>query len=60
MIIQFEIDSEGHIYRDALNLPDTHTLSEAEILTLQQAKFIQWKAFVQQASTIVDEVVTDG
>ena len=45
--IDFEFDAEPYgVYRDALYLPEDHTLSDAEIEALKQERFDNWWAIV--------------
>jgi len=60
MKIDFEIERDGNVYRDSITLPDNHTLTEEEIQTLKDARYISWKMFVQQASIQSDEAVVNG
>lgn len=42
MKIDFEITQNGYTYRDAITLPDDHTLTEEQINDLKQARFDAW------------------
>ena len=44
--IDFEFDSQFGVFRDALHLPDGHTLSEADIQAMKQQRFDNWLAIV--------------
>ena len=46
MIIDFEITQSGYTLRDALVLPDDHTLTDAEIEAMKQARFDKWYAIL--------------
>ena len=50
MKIDFEITKNGMTYRDALHLPDDHTMTQAEIEAMQMERFNNWVAFVEAAS----------
>lgn len=40
--INFEFDSEHGVYRDAIVLPDNHTMTEIEIENIKQKRFNNW------------------
>ena len=42
MKIDFEITQNGYTLRDALYLPDNHTLTEEEIQAMKQQRFDNW------------------
>ena len=42
MNINFEITQNGYTLRDALVLPDDHTLTDSEIENLKQQRFDNW------------------
>jgi hypothetical protein len=46
MKIDFEIQTNYGMYRDALHLPDEHTLSEEEITAMKQARVANWVDFI--------------
>jgi hypothetical protein len=46
MIIIFEMSYENGVFRDALNLPDDHGLSDDELAAMKQARFDNWFVFV--------------
>jgi hypothetical protein len=46
MKIEFEITQHGYTYRDAISLPDDHTLTEEQINDLKQARFDAWYEYV--------------
>lgn len=48
--IIFEFSSRYGTFRDALNLPDDHGLSEDELAVMKQARFDAWIAHVEAAS----------
>lgn len=54
--IDFEINQDGWMYRDALYLPDDHNLTDEEISAMQMERFNNWLAIVQSAS----EAPADG
>jgi hypothetical protein len=45
--INFEFDSEYGTFRDAIVLPDDHTMTDAEIDALKQKRFDNWKEAVK-------------
>lgn len=47
MKIDFEFDSKYGVYKDALNLPDDHNLSDAEIEAMKQQRFDRWVAYLE-------------
>jgi len=53
MRITFEIFSTYGMYRDALNLPDDHGLSDDELTAMKQTRFDNWIANIEAASQIV-------
>lgn len=46
MQIVFEKSRNSYTFRDALNLPDNHTFTEAELEAMKQARFEAWYLFV--------------
>ena len=46
MKIDFEITQNGYTFRDAIHLPDDHTLTDAEIEAMKQARFDAWYAII--------------
>lgn len=50
MKIDFEITWDGHTFRDAIHLPDAHTLTQAEIEAMQMERFNDWLTYVETAS----------
>lgn len=44
--IDFEFDSSYGVFRDALHLPDDHTMTDAEIQEMKQHRFDNWLAIV--------------
>lgn len=50
MIINFEISKDQYVLKDALVLPDDHTLTDAEIETMKQARFDNWYKIVTAVS----------
>lgn len=55
MKIDFEFQTEHGLFRDALNLPDDHGLTDAQIEALKQERVDNWIAIV--TAPPVDEVV---
>lgn len=52
MKIDFEINQDGYIFRDAIHLPDDHALSDAEIEAIKQSRFAKWyEIVIAQPST---------
>jgi hypothetical protein len=48
--IVFEFPSTYGTFRDALNLPEDHGLSEEELTVMQQARFDNWIAHIEAIS----------
>ncbi len=46
MKINFEITQGGYTLKDAIILPDDHSLTDAEIETMKQQRFNDWYAIV--------------
>jgi hypothetical protein len=44
MQIEFEITKNELVFRDAIHLPDDHTLSDTEIDMIKQQRFENWLA----------------
>jgi hypothetical protein len=42
MKIEFQMESNGVLFKDAIDLPDDHDLTDAEIETLKQWRFNAW------------------
>ena len=55
--IDFEFDSEHGVYRDAIVLPDDHTLTIVEIEELKTQRFENWKAHIIAASEVTEEEI---
>lgn len=47
--IDFEFETQYGTFRDAIHLPQDHTLSEDEITTLKQQRLDNWLAIVNPA-----------
>lgn len=52
MQIIFEFPSTYGTFRDALNLPDDHGLSEDELTAMKQARFDSWVASIEVMSQV--------
>lgn len=44
--IDFEVSKDGQVFRDAIHLPEDHTLTDAEIEAMKQARFDAWYAII--------------
>jgi hypothetical protein len=55
--IEFEFDSEHGVYRDAIVLPDDHTLIISEIESIKIQRFENWKAHIVAASEVTEEEI---
>jgi hypothetical protein len=42
MKIEFQMESNGVLFKDAIDLPDDHNLTDAEIEVLKQWRFNAW------------------
>lgn len=42
MKIEFEMEHEGMIFRDAIVLPDDHGLTDEQIEQMKQKRFADW------------------
>jgi len=61
MKIDFEFVHPMHgKFRDALNLPDDHGFSEAELEAMKQQRFDNWVAVVEAPPVEPDTVEIDG
>ena len=60
MKIDFEFTTAHGIFRDALHLPDDHTLTDNEIQIMKQQRVDNWIAVVTAPSVEPDTVVIDG
>ena len=47
--IDFEVETERGIYRDAILLPDDHNLTNAEIEEIKSARVASWVAMIEAA-----------
>ena len=56
--IDFEFDSQFGMFRDALHLPDNHSLSEEEIAAMKQQRLDNWLAIVNAPSPEIVENTT--
>lgn len=56
MVIPFEVTQNGYTLRDALHLPDDHTLTDAEIEQMKQTRFDNWYAIL---TDVPPETITD-
>jgi hypothetical protein len=44
--IIFEFDTQYGVYRDALNLPEDHTLTDEQIAAMKQERVDNWIAII--------------
>jgi hypothetical protein len=47
--IDFEVETQHGVFRDALHLPDDHGFTDAEIEVMKQERVNNWIAFVTAA-----------
>jgi hypothetical protein len=43
MRIEFEIEKNGVIFKDAIEIDDNHTLTETEIDKIKKQRYVAWK-----------------
>ena len=55
MKIDFEFNTEFGTFRDSLNLPDDHNLSDQEIQTMKEKRRDSWISFIKNAPDIIAE-----
>ena len=55
--INFEINKDGHSFKDAIVLPENHGLTDVQIEEMKQKRFDDWYAIVTapQPEEIVEE-----
>ena len=59
--IEFEITRDGFTLKDAIVLPDTHGLTDAEIEAIKQKRFDDFLAIVTAPQPeVIDEVIDNG
>ena len=56
--IDFEFETQYGVFRDAIHLPQDHTLSDSEITILKQQRLTNWLAIVNPAP--VEETPAEG
>ena len=54
VLIIFEFETQYGVFRDALHLPDDHTLTDDEIQAMKQQRLDNWIAIV--SAPVVEEV----
>lgn len=50
MVIEFEIEKDGLVFRDTLVLPDDQKITKKQIEAMKQARFDAWYAIVTAPS----------
>jgi hypothetical protein len=60
MKIDFDFTTAHGIFRDALHLPDDHTLTDDEIQAMKQQRVDNWIAVVTAPPVEADTVEIDG
>ena len=58
--IDFEMTDGLYIYRDALWLPEGHTLTDAEVEQMKQQRFDRWIAVITAAPVELSQDTTEG
>jgi len=53
--IDFERETRHGVYRDAITLPDDHTLSQADIEAMMQQRVDNWVAFMDNPPQLEPE-----
>lgn len=53
--IEFEMDKDGMIFRDAIVLPDDHNLTDSQIEAMKQKRFDDWYAIVTAVEEQAEE-----
>lgn len=48
--IDFEIETQHGVFRDAIVLPDDHELSDVEIQTIKDKRVADWIAIIETPS----------
>lgn len=54
--IDFEIERDGYMFKDALHLPEDHTFTDADIEAMKQQRFENWYTFV---TTPTEEIIPE-
>lgn len=54
--IDFEVDTELGLYRDALLLPDDHGLTDSELEQIKLDRATAWVDFVKLASQVQPDI----
>jgi hypothetical protein len=57
MKIDFEIVKDGYVYRDAIVLPDDHSVTDDQIEAMRQARFDAWYAVVTAEEPAIDPAI---
>ena len=60
MKIDFEIQTNYGMYRDALYFPDDQVPSNPEIEAMKQARVANWVDFILNPPSVDESVQTDG
>ena len=50
MVIEFEIEKDGYVFRDALVLPDDEKYTKTQTEAMKKARFAAWYAIVTAPS----------
>lgn len=50
MVIEFELEKDGAVFRDALVFPDDQQFTDVQIEAMKQARFDAWQAFIASQS----------
>jgi len=62
--IDFEFETEYGVFRDAITLPDNHTLTDAEIQAIKDQRVDNWIATITappvEAPAPADTIEVDG
>jgi hypothetical protein len=55
LIIDFEIVKDGHVFRDAIHLPEDNNLTQDQIEEIKQKRFDDWYKIITAPE---DEIVS--
>ena len=53
--IDFEFESKYGVFRDAINLPDDHGMTDEQIAAMKQQRFDNWIAIIEAPAAAEDQ-----
>jgi hypothetical protein len=59
MQIRFSYETKYGTFSDALNLPDDHTFTEQELITMQEQRRDNWIAYIDSTQVDTPEITID-